>query len=327
LLTQALGNRPLNSEAMLELAKATGEALAAAGDIPRAVEVYRRALAHDSSREIMQRVDELLTEQGAPAERLALNASALEQETDPARRRELLHRIALLQRRELGDPAAAIATWRRAVSEEPRDLVLHQSLVDALGEAGDLSGVYEELVRVLPFLDDERKNVTLLRLAEVATQRGDSVHALGHYRELVQVSDLSDDVLENIEQLAREQNDGQTVRAVLERRLAHTAEPELRANLLERLGNAFAWQLEDPISAARIWIEGGRLSESLPDNGVRAQRLFARVLDADPDNREAAERLVELAARSGDFEAVRVAFEVLLRTSDERELVSLVLGL
>jgi len=27
----------------------------------------------------------------------------------------------------------------------------------------------------------------------------------------------------------------------------------------------------------------------LPDKGLRAQRLFTRVLDADPDNREAAD--------------------------------------
>jgi golgin subfamily B member 1 len=327
ILSQALGERPLDSEALLELAKATAEALATAGEIQRAVELYRRALAYNSSRELMQRIDELLTEQGAPAERLALYTSALDQEADPARRRELLQRLALLQRRELADPAAAIGTWRRAVTEEPRDLVLHQFLVEALSEASDLVGLYEELVRVLPLLDHERKNVTLLKLAEVSTLKGDSVRALGHYRELVQVSDLSDDVLENIEQLAREQNDGKTVRAVLERRLAHTADPELRANLLERLGNAFAWQLEDPVNAARIWIEGGRLSEGLSDKGARARRLFSRVLDADPENREAAERLVELAARAGDFEAVRSAFEVLLRACDERELVSLVLGL
>lgn len=327
ILRSALGERSLDTPERLELAKATGEALAAAGDIARAVEVYRRALAQDSSRELMQRIDELLTEQGAPAERLALYASALEQETDSARRRELLHRIALLQKRELNDPAAAIATWRRALAEEPRDLVLHQSLVDALAEANDLNALYEELVRALPLLDRERRNVTLLKLAEVATQKGDSVSALSHYRELVQASDLSDDVLENVELLAREQNDGSTVRAVLERRLAHTSEPELRANLLERLGNAFAWQLEEPASAARIWLEGGRLSEGLPDGGVRAQRLFGRVLDADPDNREAAEKLVELAARSGEFETVKSAFEVLLRSYDERELVSLVLGL
>ncbi|MEP7050115.1 MAG: tetratricopeptide repeat protein [Pseudomonadota bacterium] len=328
LLCAALGAGPLDSPGRLELAKATGEALAAAGDIPRAVETFRRALAQDSSsHELMQRVDELLTEQGAPAERLALYTSTLERETDPTRRREILHRVALLQRRELGDPAAAIAIWRRAVSEEPRDLVLHQSLVETLTECADLDGVYEELQRVLPQLDRERRDVTLLRLAEVATQRHDSVSALTHYRELVQSSDLSDDVLETIEQLAREQDDGKTVRVVLERRLAHTVDAELRANLLERLGNALAWQLDDPINAARTWLEGGRLSASLPDHGVRAQRLFTRVLDADPENREAAEQLVALAARAGDFDAVRAAFEVLLRSSDERELVSLILGI
>ncbi len=328
LLRAALAERPLDSAAMLDLAKVTGDALAHAGDLPNALATYRRALEQDGpAHEILQRIDDLLTEQGAPSERVVLYSSTLERETDPTRRRELFHRIALLQRRELAEPATAIATWRRAVAEEPRDLVLHQSLVDALAEANDWDAVHDELSRVLPHLDRERRNVTLLRLAEVAGLRGDGVRSLEHYRELMQLSDLSDDVLETIEQLAREQSDGKTVQAVLELRLSHTTEPELRANLLERLGNALSWQLEDPVNAARIWLEGGRLSEGLADGGVRAQRLFARVLDADPENREAAERLVELAARAGDFAAVRAAFEVLLRTGDERELVSLILGL
>ncbi len=328
LLAFALSQAPLDSPAMLELAKAAGEALAAAGEIQRAVETYRRALAEDSSsHELMQRVDELLTEQGAPEERLALYTQTLERETDAARRRELLHRIALLQRRELGDPTAAIAVWRRAVAEQPRDFVLHECLVEALTEASDLSGAYEELERVLPQLDRERRQVAVMRMAEVASARDDGVRALVHYRELVQASDLSDDVLERIEQLGRDQDDGTTVRAVLERRLAHTADPELRANLLERLGDALAWPPQDPVNAARVWLEGGRLNASLPDRGLRAQRLFARVLEADPDNREAAECLVELGACAGDFNAVRAAFEVLMRMSDERELVSLILSL
>jgi len=46
---------------------------------------------------------------------------------------------------------------------------------------------------VLPLLDHERKNVALLKLAEVAIFKGDALRALAHYRELVQVSDLSDD--------------------------------------------------------------------------------------------------------------------------------------
>ena len=328
LLLSALSERALDSAPLIELAKATGDALAAAGDLPQAVEIYRRALAQDSqSRELMQRVDELLTEQGAPEERLALYSSTLERETDPVRRRDILHRVALLQRRELGNPAAAIAIWRRAVTEEPRDLVLHQSLVDALHEAGDTPGVYAELSRILPHLDPERRSVTLLRLAEVASEQKDGVRALEHYRELVQATDLSDDVLETIEQLAREQDDGKTVESVLERRLAHTSDPELRSGLLERLGNALSWQLKDPARAARVWLEGGRLSETLPNGAERAERLFARVLDAEPENREAAERLMEVAARAGDFDAVRAAFEVVLRAGDEREAVASILGL
>src|SRR6478609_5000982 len=328
LLRAALDDRSLDTPALLALATATGDALANAGDIQHAIETYRRALARDpSSRELMQRIDEMLTEQGAPAERLALYSSMLERETDPVRRRELLQRLALLYRRELGDPASAIAIWRRAVAEEPRDLVLHQALVDALSEASDTAAVYEELSRMLPQLDPERRNATLLRLAEVARSLDDNARALDHYRELVQTSDVADDVAETIERLAGELNDAKTVQAVLERRLAHVNEPELRANLLERLGNVVAGERADRKEAARIWLEGGRLSEGLSDQGARAQRLYARVLDADPDNREAAERLVELAARAGNFEAVRSAFEVLLRVGDERELVALILGL
>src|SRR6478736_1959944 len=328
LLRGALADRALDTPALLALATATGDALANAGDIPHAIEIYRRALARDpSSRELMQRIDEMLTEQGAPAERLALYSSLLEREPDSLRRRELLQRLALLYRRELGDPASAIAIWRRAVAEEPRDLVLHQSLVDALSEASDTAAVYEELSRMLPQLDSERRNATLLRLAEVARSLDDNARALDHYRELVQTSDVADDVAETIERLAGELNDAKTVQAVLERRLAHVNEPELRANLLERLGNVVAGERADRKEAARIWLEGGRLSEGLSDQGARAQRLYARVLDADPDNREAAERLVELAARAGDFEAVQSAFEVLLRVGEERELVALILGL
>ena len=56
----------------------------------------------------MRRVDRLLAEQGAPEERLALYQSALEQEHDPTRRRELFHALASLQGRELDAPEAAV---------------------------------------------------------------------------------------------------------------------------------------------------------------------------------------------------------------------------
>jgi tetratricopeptide (TPR) repeat protein len=327
-LNAALGDAVIDSAELFELSKATGEAFAAAGELERAVELLRRALTFDpGSRELVSRVDRLLSEQGAPTERLVLYQSALEQERDPARRRELLHALAALQSRELNDSAAAVRTLRQALAEDPRDRAAHELLVELLTRAEDLAGLSQELTRAVDYAEGERKTLTLLRLAELCEQRGDAPEALRRYRELCAVSDLADDVLEAIERLARDQNDGATVKLTLERRLSHTAEPALRAQLLERLGNAFAWQLADPQGAARAWLEGADLAERLPAEQERARRLYERVLSVDSSSTRAAERLVELSARAGEWESVREAFEVVLPTIEERHLVTLLLSL
>ncbi len=328
LLDEALGTRAVDSPELFEVARAAGEALAASGDVPRAVEMYRRALVHSpGSRELLSRIDELLAQQGAPEERLSLYRSALEQERDATRRRELLHTIAALQWRELRDQKSAIATWRVAAEEDPRDMVAHDALIAAFTDAGDWNSVYAELSRVLPHLEGDRRVLVLLRLSEVALQRGEKGVALQHYRELLSASELSDDVLATIEQLAREQNDGPTTRIVIERRLAATGDPQVRAGLLERLGNALAWQLNDNAEAARVWLEGARLSEGAAKDSERAKKLYERVIDADPDCREAAERLVELCAQSADWDKLQEVFESLVRLAKERELVMLLVGL
>lgn len=328
LLSAALGDRAVDSPALLELARATGDALAAAGEITAAMDAFRRALAFDpTSRELMQRVDQVLAQQGAPEERLSLYRAALEQEADTVRRRELLHAIATLQRRELADLAGAIETWRVAVAADARDLGAHEALIDALEEAGDLGALAAELERALEFVEGERRNLTLLRLAEVRTKMGEAARALAYYCEILKSADLADDVLEVVEQLAREQNDGQTIRVVIERRLQHTSDPMIRASLLERLGNAQAWQLDDSVGAAQSWLEGAHLSEGAAQDPERARRLYERVLGAIPDHVEAAERVVALGVAAGDWDGVQEAFEVLLRGLDERDIVAVLLGL
>lgn len=327
-LNAALGGAAVDSAAVFELAKATGEAFAAAGDLERAVELFRRALVFDpGSRELMNRVDRLLAEQGAPEERLALYQSALEQELDPTRRRELFHALASLQGRELGEPATAVKTLHRALGEDPKDRTAHEALVELLGKLGDFDALAAELTRVVGLEGGDRKTLTLLRLAELSEQRGNSAEALRRYRELCEATDLADDVLEAIERLARDQNDGATVKLTLERRLSRTADPAVRAALLERLGNAFAWQLSDPVGAARAWLEGAEISERLPAELERARRLYERVLSVDAGSAKAAGRLVELSAQAGDWEQVREAFEVVLPTLEERHLVTLLLSL
>ncbi|MFZ5897456.1 MAG: tetratricopeptide repeat protein [Myxococcota bacterium] len=328
LLFNALGGRSVDSRSLFDLARATGDAAQAAGDLPHAIEVYRQALSFDpSSRELVQAIDTLLAQQGSPSERLSLYEAALAEEREPQRRRDLLHAMARLQRVELKDALGATVTLRRAVAEEPRDLAAHDALLDALNEAGDFAGAAMELERVLPLLEGDRRSFALLRLAEAAERAGNAATSLARYRELLECADLSDDVLANVERLALEQADGVTLRSVLEQRLLGTSDPQKRVQLLERLGNAASWQLGDAVSAARFWLEGARLSEGAALDRVRARRLYDRVLDADPKNREAAERLLELCAQDKDWIRLGEAFAIVLDGGDERDIVSTLLGL
>ena len=67
-LGRALGQRTIDSQLLVELAKETGDALAASGEGTAALEVYRRALAFEpASSELLNRVDDLLRDQGDPA--------------------------------------------------------------------------------------------------------------------------------------------------------------------------------------------------------------------------------------------------------------------
>ncbi|HWP08975.1 MAG TPA: tetratricopeptide repeat protein, partial [Polyangiaceae bacterium] len=327
-LADALGDHAVDTPELFELARLAGSALADAGELPRAIEIYRRALVYaPSSRELVTRVDELLLQQGDPGQRLALYESALAEEREAPRRRELLHAMATLKSRDLGDVAGALALWRQSLEEEPRDLIAHDALVAALTEMNDWNGLYAELERALPLADGDRRHLVLLRLGEVAGFRGDSKVALSHYRELMQSADLADEVLEAVEHLARECGDGPTARAALERALSHTAEPGARGALLERLGNVLAWMLEDRPTAARVWLEGARLCEGPGGDRERARQLYERVLDADPSSREAAERLAELLAEAGDWERLEEVFAVLVGLAGERDVIMLLLGL
>jgi len=327
-LADALGSRAVDTPELFELARLAGAALADAGDLPRAIDCYRRALAYaPSSRELILRIDELLAQQGAPEQRLALYESALTEEREAARRRELLHAMATLKSRELGDVPGALQLWHQALAEEPRDTIAHDALVGALTEMNDWPALYTELQRALPFAEGDRRNLLVLRLGEVAVFRGDNAAALGHYRELMQTADLADEVLEAVEHLARECGDGATARAALERALSHTAEPAARGALLERLGNVLAWMLDDRANAARVWLDGARLCETPGGDPERARQLYERVLDADPSSREAAERLAELLAEAGDWDRLEEVFGVLVGLAGERDVIMLLLGL
>lgn len=327
-LFDALGDHPVDGPERLALAIQAAEAAVANGDGAKAIAAYRSALEFEPSNvELLTRIDELLAEQGSPEERLTLYRDALARSPEGERRRQLLHSMARLLGAELGRPEESVAVWRGVLEEDPKDAVAHQALVESYGRAREWKLLYAELTRALALHEGERRNTTLLKMAEVATENGDIQRALDHYRELLTTAELSDTVLENIELLAHSNNDAEMMRSVLERRIAVAGAPEDRAGLLEKLGLVQAKQLADAGAAAASWLAGARAADAAGDD-ERARRMYERVLGVSPDDAEAARRLIELYAANGAWDKVPEAFEVLHRSgTDERDVVALLLSL
>ena len=322
MLAGTLGDHAIDSAEMFALATAAGDALADTNRIAEAVAIFRRALEYDqSSTELLQRVDDLLAEQGQPEERLALYRSALTEATDPERRRRLLHRTARLQHSELQDVEGAVDTWKTALVDDATDLEAHEGLVLALEAIGDLNGLYKELDRSLAHVEGERRNTTLQRMAEVSSERGDATRALAHYAELLPSAELPDAVLDTVEQLSEKENSPETIRLVLLARVRKAVEPTYQAMWLERLGELQTERLRDRAGAVDSWKTAARLCD--PADGAEAesrmQRLYQRVLGADADDNEAAEKLTESYARAGRWDELEAPYGALLRSSSDNE--------
>jgi tetratricopeptide (TPR) repeat protein len=319
-LRRVLGERAIVGPALSLLARRTGDALAASGDVAGALEVLRRALAADpSSHELHDRMDDLLREQGSPEERLSLHRAALERATEPGRRRALLHAIGAIERRNLGDLGAAVATYRLALAEDPGDVTAFAELLDLHEERGEWEALYVDLVGLLERTEGEDRVATERRLAEISVAQGWLSRAAQHYRALLGLdATLGDAALAAIEEVARAADDVDLVREVIERRVAATEEPRDVAAWLERLGDIEGGRLGRPEAAASAFARAAEASLRAGD-AASAQRLHERVLAATPDDRASASALLALYGAAGAWERVPAAIAVLLRTAPDAE--------
>ncbi|AUX25403.1 hypothetical protein SOCEGT47_059480 [Sorangium cellulosum] len=339
-LAGALGERAVDSPALSHLARRAGEALLASGDVAQALALYRRALAFEpSSPELIARVDALLREQGSPEERLALYREALAQPCSPARRRELLHAIGTIQRRDLGDLSGAAATYRAAIEDDAGDDAAYEALLEtyAAGEAWD--ALYGALAERLPAVAPGERVAHELRMAEAAERGGDAPGAAAHYRAiLASGAALSEAALSAMEALARSAGDASLLRDALERRVAASADPHDEALWLERLGDLAAFGIGgegaapagaapegDVEAAVAAWQRAASLAEGPLADPERAQKLYERVLSVSPRHRDAAGRLVSLYRGQGAWDRLTAVCEVMLDTapSDEEALAAL----
>lgn len=156
-----------------------------------------------------------------------------------------------------------------------------------------------------------------LRLQIIANDPDAEVRraASDHVQSMLDSGPIAPALLESVAETAREDGNTALHRRVLEL-LAASEDAEVRRRALERLGDLFE-QLGDRRAAVDSWKPAAHMSQDTRRDRDRARRLYERALDTLPDDREAAEELVQLYVDSGEWQRVPEVLGVVVRADGD----------
>jgi Tfp pilus assembly protein PilF len=321
--------KTIDHPAIARLAQRTGEAYAASGDPTKAIDALRRVLELEpDNEEVLERIDLLLAEKGSPDERIALYRASLERPGSAQRRQTLWLSIGRVELDDLKNPGAAIETYRAALAELADARPLRDALLHALETAGRTAELHEELVKDRAELASGSLDAAELdlRLAAVATTKGDDAAAAAHYREALSVADLILDgpALDPAEKIATSLADVPLLCSIAERRAVLAEGTDAEPAALEHLAQLLGERANDRAGAsARYYQAAERAAER--DDVERAIVDLEKSLTYDPNARQALERLAEIHLAKGDGEALlEVTGRLLTGAADRAEAVGLV---
>ncbi len=282
-------------------------------DPARAVELCRGVLEDDpSSPEWLARLDEWLGDRESAADRLTRYEAAITHAATVERKVALTRTLAALRRDTFEDLPAAVDAWQRVLLEKPADREATEAIVAASAKI-DESGVFAAIVRARPSLRGRDRHEVTLRLARAHARQGDKAAAVALSRELLDDSSVTPATLQAIAEIAHDEDDPILHRSALEL-LVRAGIGDSKRRALERLGDFQFTQLRDPRAAAESWRPAAQMCEGSPSEQAHAQSLYERVLEALPDDRDSAQRLVGLYRQSNDWAKLPGVLRVLVRT-------------
>jgi predicted Zn-dependent protease len=323
ILAKALGDHEVTSDDLSALAKRAADAHAAAGDVPAAIAFYRRALSFEPhSTELLSSIDDLLRDQGSPEERVALYRAALAR-GGTARRRELLHRIGMIERHDLGDAAAAVKTYRAALDDDAEDADAQAALHELYAQCERWDDLCALLEARLERVEGEAARATRATLATVAAAHGDETRARAQCARLLEEPELAPEHLDAVAQAAEALRDASLERAVLQRRAEMAQDPREQIAWLDRMGELDEERRGDLEAAASAWKRAASLAEAAGDDDG-ARRLYRRARKVAPEDREVTARLAALCERAQDWQELpRLYVSLGEQSGDEGERVEL----
>ncbi len=209
---------------------------------------------------------------------------------DPEKKRDILVQVAQIREEQLGDMEGAIEAYRSVFDSHPEDIHAAKQL-DRLYQ---LTNRWEDEAELLPGLAALSKNVLGVidynrRLAQICSERlDDPRRAIQIYRHVLEVKPNHPDTVSDIEQLLRDERcrlaaaevlediyragaDWRKLAAVLEMRLAASAEPEQRIKLYSQLEEIYENKIEEKALAFNV--ASRAFKEQPQDDGVRDDLL------------------------------------------------------
>jgi golgin subfamily B member 1 len=216
----------------------------------------------------------------------ALLAGRRAQVTDPREQVRLDERLGGLLYRKLGRPEEAVAPLRSALERDARNRGALETLRDVFADLGRRDDLVLVLRRLIPLQDDAAGVKSIrLRMAEVLAELQRREEALDAARRALEVEPHTIPELDRVRQVfVTLRAFGDAVRAL-----------ELKAEVFQRLEERDQ-VVSTLFEMADLWTGPGNKPES-------AAPVLERLLDVDPANRTAYERLLTLYAEVNDWRA------------------------
>ncbi|HWM85705.1 MAG TPA: tetratricopeptide repeat protein, partial [Kofleriaceae bacterium] len=233
-------------------------------DRPAAITALRRLLeAREDDPEALSALDRLLKAEGRSAELVEVVSRRAELVDDPALRRVLLERVAVLQEQALEHPRDAITAWRSVLAIDDADraaLDALERLYRAVGEPRELVGV---LTRKIELCEPAEARPLRFAAAKVHERElGEPFEAIAHMRAVLDSDPVDPEALAALDRLYQDEELWPDLLEVLDRRAAlekPAGDGAARTDLMHRAALVVAERLLEPETAI------GRLRALLAD--------------------------------------------------------------
>ncbi len=276
------------------------------GDLGAAVGALEHLLAHDAGDlDALEALEGAYVVAGRWHEALGVMRRRYEQLSDPDAQREVLARIAETHRVRLGDPEAAVNTWREALGRDPTDVEALGALDALLEGLGRWQELAENLnVRLGLVGTPEEEDALRLRLAGVyAAHLDDRPSAVALYEEILVRDPANEEAVAALEAMIALPEHTAAVVRVLEPVYRERGSYEA----LERAYETLVGVTPDPAGRVELLHRLAEIQEDALDNGGAAFATLGRALADDPGREETLsglERLGRVLGRPAELLAV-----------------------